>query len=332
MSGSKEGSLEEAKKHFYNGDFGNANVSLGIYYRQKAQNPLDASLKLAVEADQALCRFRSATNFELKRSVYYREAIIKNDSYILYLQQRGEKQSQNGNLDLIEKVLLASISAIWVHVSMDNIRMALYKAISILRWSASILSNSDFIHNRDEAQEIISSRVSPRTLEKFSHVLNVLDLLQEKDLHRLSQMNADAKKNHLKSLRLRQQEESVSMLAKIKLSVTNPDVPLINLGGIANKLQVIKKMMSEIPNSDGHNHEKTLREVTNRSNPSDLNLLGCFQFFNDANKALQSFRLALNKTQEDDRQLLCGMLLSIGARYYFFEDIPPYLFLPVQNQ
>ena len=292
--------IQRAIEHYQNGSYQSAAAYFEVWRRNK--RPLEDLHDLSVAADQALCRFRAATdNAEFQREVLYREAILANDRYLSTIRQQRK--------DLVETALLATISAIWIHTKMDNLRMARHKAWDILQWAVTVsISSSQMteICTIDEALALLSqSAVPPLVLRKFCHVLNVLDLLlKNKDLTiRLDVKNNKGSKvqDHASTTRrLADQEEAVVTLARRSLGFETTCGA--GSSGIAFKVHTLIRAVDEQSSSPGSSSSKlegNLFKVVDESNPSDLNLLGCFQA-DDCQQALASFGKALENLRPDD--------------------------------
>lgn len=269
---------------------GNYEAAATSFYKLRKSNGrhVDDLHELSVRADEALCRFRAATDAEFQKEVLYREAIRTNQIYFSKLWQRR---------DLLEAGLLSAISAVWIHTKMDNLKMARHKAWDALQWAVSISSpaETEEICSIHDSFLILSQSVQPLVLRKFRLMFDVLDLVQDKNVALLVEKE---RSNQLEKTKLSSQEDAVAMLARRRLGLAAYACADDNFG-ISSKLRRVFQAIDE-PHEVAKGSED-LFEVLDHSVPSDLNLLGRFQ--SDCKKSLLSFGKALAKLGPGDTNI-----------------------------
>lgn len=299
--------LQTAVDHYEEKNYQSAASSLELW-RKEQSTPRDDLYALSVAADQALCRFRASADFHFKKDVLYREAILANKAYLSCIQKSRRK-------DLVEAALLASISAIWIHTNMNNMRMARHKAWDILQWAVSVVaaSGSEKVAwcNIRDSLVVLSMAISPQSLalRKFRHVLSVLDLVEEKEVSKLLERGVVQSRDTEEEASLADQEEAVQILARHKLGMKKS--PASSADGITFKLSVLMRAANAltkkaISSADKESIENGLVNVCDPFNPSDLNILGCFEAANDAFRASEIFQAGLMCLRDDDSSLWRG--------------------------
>lgn len=304
---------QRAISHYLNGNYKAAAISFELWRRRSKSQRVDddALYVLSVVADQALCRFRAATDAEFRKEVLYREAILANERYLASFRQLQQHQGQYP----LDAGLLATISAIWIHTKMDNVRMARHKAWDFLQWAVSIPESSagrmratgksprDVICTIEEAVSLLSQSVSTGVLRKFCHVLHVLDLLQGKDLMCLME-----KDRQDPLLPIDQQEEALIMLFRRSRGLT-PTAFVSGSSGIAFKIRTLIRAVEQTHEEYG-SIGNALQQIVDDSNPSDLNLLGCFQ--GDCQHAIATFKKALKHLEPNDVELGSEIIFNMA--------------------
>ena len=122
----------------------------------------------------------------------------------------------------------------------------------------------------------------------------------------ISVENFSFKSDRSNSLRLKQQEKSTCILARHKLNLANSTFHCEDLGGIVCKIQTLIKLTTENIAHQSCKLDHTTMDIVDKFNPCDLNLLGCYHFFNNIDKSLLSFLTALRIIEENDKELLYG--------------------------
>lgn len=294
-------SLQSAVNYFQLGSYQSA-VGSFESWRKHLSNSDDLAA-LSAAADQALCRFRVKTNnVEFYIEVLYREAILANNKYTQRIRALGRK-------DLIEAAMLASISAIWIHTKMNKLQMARHTAWDVLQWAVATASTAVVeACTIEQALVILSLTLSQRSLalRKFRHVLTVLDLIEEKNVSKVLE-RSDAQKGKTAETRLCDQEEAATMLARHKLGLLS-STATASTNGIACKVSVLLQAVSELREPTDHRSEifANLVSVSGDCNPSDSNLIACFEA---EDKPLAAFNRLLEGSKhlrDDDQDLWNG--------------------------
>ena len=301
-----------AREHFENN---NDHAAVAIFescQRSSCKHPIqEEELEaLSVTADLALCRFRAAaksteTNAKFLMDVSYHEAICANN----HLRTRLRQCHDHARLELC---LLAAISAVWIHTKMDNLRMARHIVWDTLQWAASNLQPADTAQLccLSESLVLLSQSVHHQVLRKFRHVLDVLDLVQGKDLSLLIGKKCSVGHIHDK---VAQQERAVMMLARRRLGLlTACSAGAYNNKNnldIACKLQQILRAIDE-PHAHTDEDIAELRATIDHVKSSDLNLLGHFQ--SDCQLALTTYTRALKCLQPSEVTLECEIAFNIA--------------------
>jgi hypothetical protein len=260
--------------------------------RNKRPQPEHAlSPQSAFEADAALCRARSSGTPESLK-----EALEINEGYRRVL--RGACACAETDRDaIVSSMLLAAVSAIWLHMKLDDIVMARTVAWECLQWTCSLVTNTrNAIWTEHEALKLLS-RVLPKadhSVCSMTHALNILELASPRgnpctntarmhveppkeaeeestpasdefiakqqltralSLHR-SYREGDSMAKHLRDEHLHRALDGSLLLAR-KISASIQGVAAIDENGCVDAIT------------------EELGQVLSRTNPAELNLLGC---------------------------------------------------------
>jgi hypothetical protein len=264
---------------------------------------------LSAAADLALCRFRASTHIHFQNEILYREAILANDKYVHKIRTLGRK-------DLLEAAILASITSIWVHTKMNNLRLARHNVWDVLHWAVTVASPGVAkTCTLDEALMVLSFTLTSRSvaLRKFRHVLTVLDLIEEKNVSKVLERSI-AQKGNTAETRLCDQEEAATMLARHKLGMASATATA-STNGVAYKMSVLLQAVNELrePTTERSAIYEKLRSVSGSCNPSDINLMGCFEAEVDCQLSLETFGDGLKYLRDDDLDLWRGTLSRDGG-------------------
>lgn len=287
------------------------------------------SVQLAWEADSALCRARSYGTPELLK-----EALRANERYRRVLQ--GSVAENNRN-PIVFNMLLAAVSAIWLHMKLDDIVMARTVAWECLQWACSVVTNTkNAIWTQDEALKLLSQALSnsDHSVRSMAHALSILELVSSRETCCKNVTHGDKKALEeeqesaatSKQLIAKQQLLRALSLHKVYLEGDSTARHLrdeyLNGALHGTSLLLARKIPALIKGLEAINKNvcidaiaEELWQVLRRTIPAELNLLGCLLARSNTTrtKALTTLKEALELSESfGNIQLHRGRLSCLG--------------------
>jgi tetratricopeptide (TPR) repeat protein len=302
--------------------------------RPRPEHKNALSPQLAFEADAALCRARSSATPESLK-----DALEINERYRRVL--RGAETNRDV---IVSSMLLAAVSAIWLHMKLDDFVMARTVAWESIQWACSLVTNTrNAVWTEHEALKLLSRALpkSDHSVSNMTHALNILELASPlgTSYTNTAHMNVEppkeeegesasisgefiAKQHLTRALTLhRLYREGDSMAKQLRdehlhLALNGTSLML------ARKISALIQGVEALDESvcvDAATEE--LAQVLSRTNPAELNLLGCLlaRSNNTITKALVPLKQALELSESfGNSQLRRGRISCLGSARHRF--------------
>ena len=283
------------------------------------------SVQLAWEADATLCRARSNGTPELLK-----EALQANERCRRVLQ--GSVADDNRDA-IVSNMLLATVSAIWLHMKLNDILMARTVAWECLQWACSVVTNAkNAMWTQEEALKLLSQALpnSENSVRSMDHALSILELSSSRETClNVTQSNKNALEEQesatvCKELIAKQQLLRALSMHKAYLEGNSMARHVRDeyLNGALNGTSMLlaRKISALIEGVEAINKNACmdgiadkLGQVVSCTSPAELNLLGCLLAqSNTRTKALAPLKEALELSESSgNSQLHRGRLSSL---------------------
>lgn len=288
------------------------------------------SPQLAWETDAALCRARSCGTPESLK-----EALQANERYRRVLQR---SVAENNRDRIVFNMLLAAVSAIWLHMKLDDLVIAHTVAWKCLQWACSILTNTrNAIWTQDEALKLLSQALpnSDHSVRSMAHALSILELASPRGtfcthfIHRNKKAPKEEQESGTASEELIAKQQLSRALSLHKAYREGDSMAkhlrddYLNRVLDGTSLLLARKISALIQGVEAINENvcmdaiaEEVGQVLRRTSSAELNLLGCLLARSNATmgKALAPLKEALELSESfGNSQLHRGMLSCLGS-------------------
>jgi tetratricopeptide (TPR) repeat protein len=303
-------------------------TAVGWKRNKRPRSEHSLSPQLAFEADAALCRARSSETLESLK-----EALEINERYRRVL--RGAETIRDVT---VSTILLAAVSAIWLHMKLDDFGMARTVAWESLQWACSLVTNTRNAVWTEHGALKLLSRALPKSdhcVCTMTHALKILELaspqgtfgtnttrmhvesLKEEEESASTGGEFIAKQHLIRALTLhRSYREGDSMAKQLRDEHLHRALNGTNLL-LARKISTLIRGVEAIDENvcvDAVTED--LGQVLSRTNPAELNLWGCLLARSKTTiaKALVPLKEALELSESvGHSQLRRGRISCLGC-------------------